>query len=121
MGANWVEILQWGSQQDGKMASLILHEVDFNVPATVLRLPGTTGDPAHFDATSLRYVLYPSRVTFSVGDDVVMGPASGSAVRPSLLPGIDAAGDPREEARLDELHGVGRSSPFFQAGRRRNC
>ncbi len=37
-------------------------------------LPWYDGDPAHFDATSLRYVLYPSRVTFSVGDVVVMGP-----------------------------------------------
>jgi hypothetical protein len=56
------------------MASIILHEVDFNVPGTVSRLPWYDGDPAHFDATSLRYVLYPSRVTFSVGEVVVMGP-----------------------------------------------
>jgi hypothetical protein len=57
-----------------RVVRLILHEVDFSVPAAVSELPWYDGDPEHFDGTSLRYLLFPSRVTFSVGDVVVMGP-----------------------------------------------
>ncbi|MEV4281723.1 hypothetical protein [Actinoplanes xinjiangensis] len=37
-------------------------------------MPWHSEDPAEFEASDLRYCHFPSRVTFSVGDVVVMGP-----------------------------------------------
>ncbi|MFI5846093.1 hypothetical protein ACIA8K_40960 [Catenuloplanes sp. NPDC051500] len=56
------------------MIALLLHEVDFKVPVAVSGLPWHDGDAENFDASSLRYALFPSRVTFSVGETLVMGP-----------------------------------------------
>jgi len=56
------------------LVRFILHEVDFAIPESVSGLPWYDGDAEHFDAASLRYLLFPSRFTFSVGDVIVMGP-----------------------------------------------
>lgn len=56
------------------MIKFTVHEVDFNIPGTVSGMPWYDGDPEQFDATSLRYFLFPSRVTLRVGEVDVMGP-----------------------------------------------
>ncbi|GIF44199.1 hypothetical protein [Actinoplanes xinjiangensis] len=55
---------------------LVIDDVDFAFPAAVRSVPWHSEDPAEFEAADLRYCHFPSRVTFSVGDAVVMGPRS---------------------------------------------
>jgi hypothetical protein len=57
---------------------LVIDDVDFAFPAAVRSVPWHSEDPAEFEAADLRYCHFPSRVTFSVGDAVVMGPTGVS-------------------------------------------
>jgi hypothetical protein len=56
------------------VVSLVVHEVDFDIPRAVLTLPWHTGNPEDFDSGSLHYAHFPARVTLSVGEVTVMGP-----------------------------------------------